>query len=380
MNCIVCGSSEFRNLPSPYGHSMTTTGRIIPEPLSKAQCMQCSLVRRVNTRLLGETTFYEKEYSFYSRPGAEQYDRPRYLAMAQWIQGALPGFTPQSVLDAGCGRGWMLRVLREVYPDAVMHGVEPSEDNSAAARAMGFDVSTGRIDAAWNPARTYDLIYSTNVIEHVLDPGEFLGKLASCLTPEGCLVVTCPDATHPNAEIMFSDQNFSFTPQSLALLGRSVGLEVLCWKQAPEVNSLRDKQLIVLGRSLSRFPTDVWPSASPEDFFAKRQTYIQSYVACDDHLTASVVGHTLVANFGTSSWSWLLAAYCPNYWKRVDFCTIHNGSGEFLGKPVKDFTTLDKNPGLVVVLGVNPFNQTGMARMMEEHQLPCVRWDHIVPR
>src|SRR5262249_50273594 len=152
--------------------------------------------------------FYEKNYGFFDRPGAARFDRPRYEAMANWISESLDNNEPTSILDAGCGRGWMMRALHDKYPSAMFWGVEPSERESEIARREGWAVDTAMVDENYAIARRYDLVYCTNVVEHTTNPLDFLSKLRELTNPGGRIVVTCPDASYANSEFMFSDQKF----------------------------------------------------------------------------------------------------------------------------------------------------------------------------
>jgi SAM-dependent methyltransferase len=144
-NCAVCGATDWLALADlGSGRSVTTAGRIIAEPLGKAHCRRCGLVQRTAATLLARRDFYETRYGFYERPGADRFDRERYAAMAEWIRVSVPT-TPACVLDAGCGRGWMLEAMAGVYPTARLSGIEPSEIESENARRLGFEVATGRV-------------------------------------------------------------------------------------------------------------------------------------------------------------------------------------------------------------------------------------------
>ena len=380
--CPVCGGGLFNALPSPWPFSMTTAGRLISEPLGKEHCVACGmLVRRVQC-ILGQTDFYEKSYTFFDRPGAAVFDRPRYDAMAAWISEALNGFQPTSILDAGCGRGWMMRALRNRYSQATFHGVEPSEQESEIARREGWSVDTARIDEHYPTDRRYDLVYCTNVVEHTTDPVDFLRMLRELTAPGGRVLLTCPDASYPNAEFMFSDQKFSFTPNHLQRIAEKAGLHSGDWRPSPPHNSVRDKQLWLFGAEPTE-PSgaeDGFRKVKPDQLFRERAEYVQSYVKCDAYLEASVRACRRVYNFGTSTWSLLLRAYCPTYWQRVTACVIDGGHGEFQDRPVEDFRTFRIDPEDAVVLGVNPYTQSEFATRLREAGILTIEWSHIVQR
>lgn len=345
--------------------------------------MRCGILQRVEMRQLGETEFYEKHYSFYERPGASVFDAPRYAAMAGWIADVIAPFAPRTAFDAGCGRGWMLEALSKRFPSTTFTGVEPSEQESENARRRGLKVVTGKIGSELQLEGRHDLVYSTNVVEHTTDPFQFLATLGSLVADNGFVVILCPDSSEPNSEFMFSDQNYSFTPLQLASVAYRAGLTAISWSTRANPPSLRDKQLMVFvkaGDGIS--PPCKFKRDSPlGELLETRRRYVLSYTRCDDYLVNEVRNASRIINFGTSTWSMLLAAYCPNYWCVVDSCAIDGGDGEFLGKEVFDASNFDLRNGDFVVLGTNPVTQDGfLKRFSSQKGVSCVRWNHVIGR
>jgi predicted TPR repeat methyltransferase len=356
---------------------------IIDEPLSKSHCAKCGSLQRSAARLLGDTDYYETKYDFYSRPGADVFDKSRYFSMAEWIAKAINRFRPRTILDAGCGRGWMMKAVSRLFPDSEFHGIEPSIKDSDIARSLGYDVLTCKVDHSLKLNDKYDLIYSTNVLEHTVNPTEFLQVLAFALSDEGIIVVICPDSTSPSAELMFSDQNYSFAPSNIREMVKSIDLDVISWKLPPDHYTLREKQLVVIaktGQRLNYFSSDQYPEAVPDDLYAARRDYIMRYVECDKYLCENVQNAETVVSFGTSTWGWLLSAYCPNYWKLVDFCAIDKGTGEFVGKEVVDYEKITPDDKLSIVTCVSPHIQQQLKARFEKDRLRTVTWNHIIPR
>lgn len=361
---------------------MTTAGQIVPEPLGKSQCSACGLVQRTSMALLAETDFYEKNYHFYDRPGAELFDRDRYAAMADWIAAALT-HQPARVLDAGCGRGWMIEAMSHVFPGARFTGIEPSEQESANARANGHEVISDRITKNMSLGQRFDLAYSTNVLEHTISPADFLHGLRSLLEPGGTIVITCADATHVGAEIMFSDQNFSFLPAHLHQLAERANLQVVSWQAAPSHVGLRDKQLAVLKEAASRVSRPgviTVARRSLKRLYELRCDYLNSWTVCNATLAQVCQGARTVYNFGASTWSYLLAGYCPDYWALVTWCMIDRGSGEFFGKPVCDAGEVVVQDGDVIVMGVDPDTQHRWTERFADSPAKLVTWSDIIAK
>jgi len=301
--------------------------------------------------------------------------------MAEWIRQSLASFDPKSILDAGCGRGWMMTAIREIYPNAVIEGVEPSEQESENARNAGFRVITAKVDKNLDLGKQYDLIYSANVVEHTTDPVDFLRSLGSCIRDDGLIAIICPDSSIPSAEFMFSDQNYSFTPQQLMQLAELSGLKVIKWKTSPETSSVNSKQLVLLSKSdaviSDNEPSDIQPHA-PDEIFRERCRYVESYRQCDQYLVDCITCHKTIYNFGTSTWSLLLAAYCPKYWGLVTSCVIDGDGGMFQGKPVRDFSKLSLPDEGIFILGVNPLIQPELSRRLTAKNIPNITWNHLI--
>lgn len=83
---------------------------------------------------------------------------------------------PGTVLDFGCGRGDSAPVLRMRFPDARLHLFDFSTAAVDRARALygGLAECLSSIEG-----RDFDLVYCSNVVEHVANPSEFVASLAS---------------------------------------------------------------------------------------------------------------------------------------------------------------------------------------------------------
>jgi 2-polyprenyl-3-methyl-5-hydroxy-6-metoxy-1,4-benzoquinol methylase len=381
--CSVCGATEWRAIPDPLpDRSITTAGVLLNEPLAKAQCVNCGLLQRINADFVGNSDYYENRYAdYYLRAGAETYDAPRYRAMGEWMKAGIGDFKPTSIFDVGCGAGWMMRAAHEQFPDADIEGIEPSTINTERARKAGFKVSLGKIGDADAPKRVFDLVYANNVLQHVSSPAEFLIALREHLSDDSLLVLTCPDATRPSCELLCCDHNHSFRPGDLAALAHKTGFRIEAWLPNPDHIAVLDKQLVVLskrsgaGAAVGR--SDV-PSLSAERLFAERCNYVARWQAMDGILCDRIADAPRTFNFGSSSWTWFLAGYCPHYWRRVDCCVVDGFNGYCLDKVVKPLGEIEVDPADRLVLGVNPVSQPAFAQRFAGEGRAVVRWDEFV--
>jgi SAM-dependent methyltransferase len=102
---------------------------------------------------------------------------------------------PGRLLDVGCWTGSLLAAA--VARGWEASGVEPSAWAVARAQERGLAVTQGSLDEL--PADTFRLVTSCDVLEHLLDPGDGLDRIARVLEPGGWLYLTVPDAGSPVA-------------------------------------------------------------------------------------------------------------------------------------------------------------------------------------
>lgn len=105
------------------------------------------------------------------------------------------------ILDAGSGRGFYLRFIREVC-GAELVGLELEYDYTRIAqRALdglsGITLVNGSLYAPPFPAESFDKIILSEVLEHVPDDAGALRALSRVLKPGGLIAITVPNANYP---------------------------------------------------------------------------------------------------------------------------------------------------------------------------------------
>lgn len=95
-----------------------------------------------------------------------------------------------SCLEVGCGNGAFLARLAEARPDVELAGVDIVDLGVALPR---FSFYQGQLEAIDFGTRRFDLVYCSNLIEHVPDPFVFLRNCAALLRPGGVLYGVTPD-------------------------------------------------------------------------------------------------------------------------------------------------------------------------------------------
>ena len=154
--------------------------------------------------------------------------RMRYLS--RFIQGG-------RFLDIGCNGGFMVEAARERGFDA--HGLDIDGVSIAYARRHypnnAFFHGTAESFAAGPEVPRFDLVYCSEVIEHLPDVQGFAAAVAGLLRPGGVFFVTTPDISHwrrPRDLLAWDafcppSHCIYFNPGSLRLLLERHGLQVV---------------------------------------------------------------------------------------------------------------------------------------------------------
>jgi SAM-dependent methyltransferase len=114
------------------------------------------------------------------------WERRRALLLAE----ARPG---ERVLDLGCGAGRFVRALAEAGADPVGVELAPAALERARAVVPGADLRLVEPDGSLPlEHRSVDLVWASEVLEHVADLGQVLVEIRRVLRPGGRLLATVP--------------------------------------------------------------------------------------------------------------------------------------------------------------------------------------------
>jgi methionine biosynthesis protein MetW len=122
------------------------------------------------------------------------------------------------VLDVGCATGYLAPELAR--SGCTVIGVEPDREAAAAAREQCEAVLQGDIEdaacrAELEALERFDAIVCGDVLEHLRDPWEALGFLASLLAPGGRVVVSVPNIAHWTGRRALLRGRFDYAPHGL---------------------------------------------------------------------------------------------------------------------------------------------------------------------
>lgn len=134
-------------------------------------------------------------------------------------------------LDIGCNGGFMVEAARERGFEAYGLDIDPVSIDYARKHYPANRFVLGPLEDYAPQAPRFDLIYCSEVIEHLADPAGFIDRVFDLLAPGGLLFLTTPDISHwrrprdvtrwdgfcPPSHCVY------FTPRSLTALLRRAG-------------------------------------------------------------------------------------------------------------------------------------------------------------
>ena len=104
---------------------------------------------------------------------------------------------PPRICDLGCGRGWLAAELVKFGP---VTGVDLSPEGVAIAEQRYPGVAFQAADIlSWRPGGSFDLVVSSEVLEHVPDKQRFARTVEAILRPGGHLILTTPNGPAKSA-------------------------------------------------------------------------------------------------------------------------------------------------------------------------------------
>lgn len=103
------------------------------------------------------------------------------------------------VLDAGCGRGFYLNFMAELFPNVRVWGVELDLPLLPIARlhVPTAEVVNGNLYNLPFPDGSFDKIICSEVMEHVPDDSAAMHELSRVLAPGGTLALSVPSSSYP---------------------------------------------------------------------------------------------------------------------------------------------------------------------------------------
>jgi SAM-dependent methyltransferase len=237
INCLLCKSEKVSKEFS-FPMSITSFSQPVDVPIIVYLCENCGHVFNPPSQL--PDNFYEEEYEllledqvseFVVFKGAAQF--PLFDSVLNFI---FENITPPSlniplrVLEVGAGKGMLLKRLKEVVKCPVdLFAIEPNNKSEPflARNLKGHSISMTRLEDSPFKDKTFNLIISHGVLEHVPDPVAFLESIYNCMDLDTVLYIGVPNFEANPSDLVTTDHLSKFTTKTLEYLFRKLGFKIL---------------------------------------------------------------------------------------------------------------------------------------------------------
>ena len=151
-----------------------------------------------------------------------------YWAVAQALKERNETEEPPQVLEVGSGLGYLTYALARRGYRATGIDISRAAVDSATARFGDHFVHADVAEFAKRHARRFDAVIACELLEHVVDPVEFVRTALSLVGPSGQLIVTTPNRTMFSSDVLWETDLppvhfWWYTEESIRAIAASVG-------------------------------------------------------------------------------------------------------------------------------------------------------------
>jgi 2-polyprenyl-3-methyl-5-hydroxy-6-metoxy-1,4-benzoquinol methylase len=136
--------------------------------------------------------FYDELWADVGAESLNRHERARFEAIARVLTKHLHGEPRPTILEVGCGRGWLSGLLLQRLGGVTALDLSPQAVRKARERfpEVKFDVHDVFVEPLPD---ANDLVVSSEVLEHVEDQATFVQLLSGAVKLGGLLLITTPN-------------------------------------------------------------------------------------------------------------------------------------------------------------------------------------------
>jgi len=128
----------------------------------------------------------------------ETYNKREFKAYKQHRLNKIKPYIPWDrkikILDVGCGDGSFFDSILEYRTNLDCHGTDISRKQCKIATSKGYNIKQSDVSQGLDyQDNTFDIVISTEVIEHIFNTDRFLTELKRVVKPKGLVIITTPN-------------------------------------------------------------------------------------------------------------------------------------------------------------------------------------------
>lgn len=222
--CVVCGGDEFHNILDVEAKDFTSNSeRIVNEAI---KCDACGSLNWLDRKIVGyigsdvdSEILYNRHTAHYCLIGAGFDLGVRLLCRVDTKHKV-------NMLEVGCGFGYTSHYW-ETYRKKNAVALELAEYGKRGKKALGINILEKYLEPGDPPLGAFDIVYSSEVVEHVQDPAAFLEELKRNMHERSVLILTTPDADFVNQNNDDVTVVAALSPGAHEFISSKEGLELL---------------------------------------------------------------------------------------------------------------------------------------------------------
>lgn len=174
-SCFVCNGANIHALRGYERHDLV-------------KCFDCGFVfmRKIPT-----SRELEDYYAVYAYEREKEIPEPTRLSLNSLLDSFEKYRLNNRILDVGCGEGWILELAMKRGWQSF--GTEFSSKAVEICERKGIKMYPGVLEAEKIKEKNFDIIVSSETIEHINNPREELANIHRLLRPGGLFYVTTPN-------------------------------------------------------------------------------------------------------------------------------------------------------------------------------------------
>ena len=266
--CALCGEKQqIKTLyPSTFNEKMisksTYSARRFPDKIHYriVKCQNCSLVFSSPVLPPGKISMLYKE-SVCNYKEQIPYLIKTYLNIIKKIKSDIA--ENPKVLEVGCGNGFFIKALLDCGLTKEVFGVEPgSKMVLHADEGVRSRIKVNFFKQNLFPKSTFDLILCFHVLDHMIDPNEFIRGAQALLKKNGYIIVVVHDTEGLSVKL-FQEKSVIFDIEHIYLFNRKTLSKIF----------LRNKfKVVQIFNLINSYPLDYWIKMSGFPSFIKKSS------------------------------------------------------------------------------------------------------------
>lgn len=239
MICKICQSKNINKIFSIEGEDFY-------------KCKSCFIIFQYPIHNTHDKQYYTDEYFNKDKRFINEYINWFTVYRDSRVVNLIKKYKPSGdLLDIGAAYGNFLKLARDGGFN--IFGIEPNKESARIAKErFDIDLESTFFDSNYKNPQKFDVITNFHVIEHTIDPAEFIRNIHNHLKDGGIAVFVTPDTQSFNAFIMGkkwphyipNEHFFSFSFKSLIPLLTGSEFEILYKKRTGIFIPRRGKRLI----------------------------------------------------------------------------------------------------------------------------------------